>query len=204
MPSQPKPRIRQFGPPSYGGVIGALVFWGFSLTPSLLPRNAIYQGLVSGLSLVVGYGLGALLFWAGRRALSWRPTERGRRIAWIALVVAGVAFVVPWCYVGGVWNNQTLRLMTLPPGSAWSPVKSLPLALVVWFVILMLARLLRRLARVIGNLLGRWLPNGASVVLGFGHRRHPRAHPLQRAAHPGLQLSRTASTARPTTRRRRA
>jgi uncharacterized membrane protein len=167
MPSQPKPRLRQLGPLSYGGVIGAIVFWGFSLTPSLLPRNAIYQGLVSGVSLAAGYGVGALVFWIGRRAFSWRPTERGRRIAWIALTVAGLAFVVPWCYVGGVWNNQTLELMTLPRGSVWAPVTSLPIALVVWFALLMGARLLHRLARGAGNLFGRRLPGWAAVLLGF-------------------------------------
>jgi uncharacterized membrane protein len=167
MPSQPKPRLRQLGPLSYGGVVGALVFFGFSLTPSLLPRSPLLQGLVSGISIAVGYGVGALLFWIGRRAFSWRPTERGGRIAWIVLIVAGVAFVVPWCYVGGMWNNQTRELMTLEPGSVWTPLLSVPIALLIWFGILMLARLLHRLARGAGNLFGRRLPGWASVALGF-------------------------------------
>jgi uncharacterized membrane protein len=161
-----KPRVRQFGPLNYGGVIGALVFWGFSLTPSLLPRDLVYQGLVSGLALAAGYALGALLFWAGRTALTWRPTERGRRIAWIALIVAGVGFVVPWCYVGGVWNNQTLELMTLPAGSVWVALTAVPPALAVWFGLLMLGRLLHRLGRRTGNLLKRRLPAAAAVPLG--------------------------------------
>ena len=167
MPSQPKPRLKQFGPLSYGGGVGAIVFFGFSLTPSLLPRSPLLQGLVSGVSIAVGYGVGALLFWIGCKAFSWRPTERGAHIAWIALIVAGVAFVVPWCYVGGVWNNQTRELMTLDPGSVWTPIMSLPIALVIWFGILMLARLLHRLARGAGNLFGRKLPRWAAVVLGF-------------------------------------
>ena len=90
MPSQPKPRLKQFGPLSYGGGVGAIVFFGFSLTPSLLPRSPLLQGLVSGVSIAVGYGVGALLFWIGCKAFSWRPTERGAHIAWIALIVAGV------------------------------------------------------------------------------------------------------------------
>ena len=89
MPSQRKPRIRQLGPLSYGGVVGGLVFFGFSLTPSLLPRSPLLQGLVSGVPIAAGYGVGALRFWAGCMAFRWRPTERGARIAWIALVAAG-------------------------------------------------------------------------------------------------------------------
>ena len=114
MPSSPETRARPpraraklFAPLSYGGILGALVFFGFSLTPSLLPRSPLLQGLVTGVSIAAGYGLGALVFWAASKATSWRPSQRGRRIAWIALVAAGVAFVVPWLYVGGVWNNQT-------------------------------------------------------------------------------------------------
>jgi uncharacterized membrane protein len=167
MPSQPKPRLRQLDPLSYGGIVGALVFFGFSLTPSLLPRSPLLQGLVTGVSIAVGYGVGALVFWLGRKTFSWRPTGRGARIAWIVLLVAGLAFVVPWCYVGGVWNNQTRELMTLGPVSAWTPLVALPIALVIWFALLMLARLLHRLARGAGNLFGRRLPRWAAELLGF-------------------------------------
>ena len=69
MPAIPKARAKLFAPFSYGGIVGALVFFGFSLTPSLLPRSPLLQGLVSGLSIAGGYGLGALLFWAGPKAI---------------------------------------------------------------------------------------------------------------------------------------
>jgi len=41
-----------------GAAVGA-IFTSFSLAPSLLPRDAFVQGLATGVSLVVGYGLGA-------------------------------------------------------------------------------------------------------------------------------------------------
>jgi uncharacterized membrane protein len=166
MPALPRPRAKLFAPFSFGGIVGALVFFGFSLTPSLLPRSPLLQGLVSGLSLAGGYGLGALLFWAGTKATSWRPTERGRRKAWIALVAAGIVFVVPALYVGGVWNNGTRELMTLAPVSPWTPAASLPIALLIWFILLVIARLLRWAARAVGNLLSRRAPRTAAVILG--------------------------------------
>ena len=166
MSAIPKARAKLFAPLSYGGLIGALVFFGFSLTPSLLPRSPLLQGLVSGVCLAGGYGAGALVFWAGARALSWRPTERGRRAAWVALAVAGVAFVVPALYVSGVWNNETRELMTLDPVSPWTPAEALPIALLIWLFLLVIARLLRWLARAVGNLLSRWLPRSAAIILG--------------------------------------
>lgn len=162
----PKARAKLFAPFSYGGFVGALVFLGFSLTPTLLPRSPLLQGLVSGLSIAGGYGLGALLFWGGVRATSWRPSTRGRRGAWIALAVAGIAFVAPALYVSGVWNNETRELMTLDPISAWTTAASLPIALVIWFILLAIARLLRLAARAVGNLLSRWMPRSAAIVLG--------------------------------------
>jgi uncharacterized membrane protein len=166
MPAPTKARARLFAPFSYGGFVGALVFLGFSLTPSLLPRSPLLQGLVSGLAVAGGYGVGALLFWAGSRATSWRPTQRGRRLAWIVLAVAGIAFVVPALYVGGVWNNETRELMTLDPVSPWTPFASLWIIALIWFVLLVIARLLRYAARAVGNLLSRWLPRTAAVLVG--------------------------------------
>src|SRR5262245_22688766 len=40
----------------FGGLAGALVFFCLSLTPSLLPRGWGVQGLLSGITTVIGYG----------------------------------------------------------------------------------------------------------------------------------------------------
>jgi uncharacterized membrane protein len=40
--------------PTFGGTAVALVFWWFSLQPSMLPRTGSSQGAVSGLSAAVG------------------------------------------------------------------------------------------------------------------------------------------------------
>ena len=41
-----------------------LFFFGLSLLPSLLPRTALCQGVVSGVTLMIGYGIGVLGQWA--------------------------------------------------------------------------------------------------------------------------------------------
>ena len=58
---------------TFTGTVLALVFLWLSLTPSLLPRGPLFQGLVSGAAGAFGYGLGvflvaALIFFVWRQA----------------------------------------------------------------------------------------------------------------------------------------
>ena len=46
---------------SLAGIIVGLGFLWLSLTPSLLPVPWLYQGLVCGVSVAIGYGIGAFL-----------------------------------------------------------------------------------------------------------------------------------------------
>jgi uncharacterized membrane protein len=70
-----------------GGAAVALLFWWWSLDPSMLPRSPSAQGAVSGLSVAIGYLLGTLAgYGAGRgrrrggrrRARAPRPPALGR------------------------------------------------------------------------------------------------------------------------------
>ena len=82
--------------PTFGGLAVALVFWWWSLQPSMLPRTPSAQGAVSGLSAAVGYLLGTLAGYgvaALLRRLGREPTRRAGRIAWLALDVVAVVVV---------------------------------------------------------------------------------------------------------------
>jgi len=45
--------LRRF---SATGLMIALGFYCFSLTPSLIPRSWLYQGVITGICVVAGYG----------------------------------------------------------------------------------------------------------------------------------------------------
>jgi uncharacterized membrane protein len=45
-----------------GTAVGMLLLW-LSLTPSLLPRGPLFQGIVSGAAGAIGYGIGVLAVW---------------------------------------------------------------------------------------------------------------------------------------------
>src|SRR6266540_2982148 len=53
--------------PSFAGLSFATVFLCVSLTPSLLPRTWVSQGLVSGIAAAIGYGTGVVLGWLTRK-----------------------------------------------------------------------------------------------------------------------------------------
>ena len=48
---------------TFTGTAVGLVFIWLSLTPSLLPRGPLFQGLVSGAAGGIGYGLGVFGVW---------------------------------------------------------------------------------------------------------------------------------------------
>ncbi|WP_291378685.1 alpha/beta-hydrolase family protein [Demequina sp.] len=147
-----------------GAAVGA-IFTSFSLAPSLLPRDAFVQGLATGVSLVVGYGLGA-----GGHAI-WNylgvPNLRGK---WQWMVAAIVLAVIAlntglaiWNWVG--WQNTIRDLMGMDPLSpdAWPIVVGI--TVVVAAIVLVIARSLRLLFRTMGNRLDRWLPRRLAITL---------------------------------------
>ena len=73
----------------FGTAVGLLFLW-FSLTPSLLPRGPLFQGLVSGAAGAIGYGLGVFGVWLVRYMRSHESSPPAPRRAWIALVAVGV------------------------------------------------------------------------------------------------------------------
>src|SRR3712207_5185236 len=72
------------------GLSGALLFLCASLSPSLLPRTGLTQGLISGISAAFGYGVGVLAAFVWR-AFADRDARPTRRRSW--LILAGVALV---------------------------------------------------------------------------------------------------------------
>ena len=50
--------LRYFESFSFIGLVFSILFFSASVTPSLLPRNFLFQGLLSGFALAAGYGVG--------------------------------------------------------------------------------------------------------------------------------------------------
>src|SRR6476619_5713147 len=56
------------------GLMAATLFFAISLSPSLLPRTWPVQGLLSGLSAIIGYAIGTTAAALCRLVIRWRPS----------------------------------------------------------------------------------------------------------------------------------
>lgn len=159
-------RRRRRGPRlPYLAANGALVFSWLALTPSLLPREAMFQGLVVGLSALLGYALGALLGWmvrssGGRLAGAWRRT------AWRITAVVGAVgtVVVLWWYHG--WENDLRQMVGMERTGVLAVLAAYGIGVLVFGVLLLVSRLVKAAGRVLGRLLGRLLPGRVATVAG--------------------------------------
>ncbi|BBZ42727.1 hypothetical protein MPRM_00080 [Mycobacterium parmense] len=79
---------------TFTGTAGGLVFVWFSMTPSLPPRAALFQGLVSGISGAIGYGIGVFSVWLVRYMLGWSSSPPAPRWAWKVLIPVGAVGMV--------------------------------------------------------------------------------------------------------------
>ncbi|MFE3546387.1 alpha/beta hydrolase [Nocardia sp. NPDC059177] len=148
----------------FGAAIGAVVLMWLSLTPSLLPRGPLFQGLVSGAAAAVGYGLGvavtALIGW-----LLQRPAGSPPRILRWAVGVIGCLGTVGVLFWYADWQNELRGLMGVPD-LAWHAYPILVLiAAIVFLVLLVVARGCRAATRGVGRLFGRILPPRVAALL---------------------------------------
>lgn len=147
-------------------LLPAAVFLAASLLPSLLPRPPVLQGVLSGLSFAIGYGLGAFLLlllsffgWKG-----WSGTIARRGFA-----VAGsmaVALVAASLWHAARWQNSIREMIGLEPRAGMSPLIVLLTAVLVFLLVLLLARGFRWLRLRASRWLARYVPQRVSIVAG--------------------------------------
>ncbi len=148
------------------GLAVAGFFFAVSLLPSLLPRAPYVQGLASGITLMIGYGLGA-----GSQAV-WDyleiPKLKGRtRTVVLGIVVVLIAWMTVqavWKQVG--WQNNIRELFGMEPTSPTTWPVILLTTVAVAALILIVSRSLRVLFGKVAGWLGRHLPRRLAWVLG--------------------------------------
>lgn len=149
------------------GLLLGTVLAAFSLTPSLLPRSAVMQGVVTGLSFSVGYAIAV----AGNALWKYfelpvpgpRGKRTGRLVTGIVCLVVGVAFLLR----ASAWQDSIRIRMDLEPVEGIRPLTVGLVAFLVFGVLLFAARLFRLSCRVIGASLSRFIPHRVSYAVGI-------------------------------------
>ena len=162
-----KTRFRGFLRSACGfGLLIGLLFFAASLTPSLIPRNYVVQGVLSGIAFSAGYGIGVLL-----RGL-WRYLELPGLSAAASRVVApmtGIACLVLAAlalYHTKSWQNSVRSVLGMDPVETGYPFSVSLIAVVVFVVVIALARGLIGFGTKLARKFYDRFPRRISIVAG--------------------------------------
>ncbi|OBB30603.1 hypothetical protein A5792_17725 [Mycolicibacterium peregrinum] len=148
----------------FGTAVGLVFVW-FSLTPSLLPRGPLFQGLVSGAAGATGYGLGVFGVWLVRYMRSAETSPRAPKWAWLSLLTVGIVGQILMIVYFHVWQDEIRDFMGVPRLKFWDHPLTAVLSLVVLFAFVEIGQLIRKLVRFLDLKLDRFLPPRVSAVV---------------------------------------
>ncbi len=150
---------------SYIGLVFSAVFFAASLSPSLLPRIYIVQGLLSGIALAIGYGVGVFAVWLWHYLELPQPGAQIQRVAkWLTTIGVAVMSII-YLWRATVWQNSIRELMEMDPLTTAYPWRVVLIAVLFGAVLIAGARFLGKCCRFVDGKLSRVLPRRVSNVL---------------------------------------
>lgn len=149
------------------GLILGTTFFALSLTPSLLPRTDLIQGLLSGFSLAAGYGVAIFFIWLW----NWLGLPRPRKQAkyyfqFISAAICLIAAII-FLYRASSWQNTQRVMMGMEETAGIQPLVIGAIALIVFLLLLLIARLFIRTYRFLTSKLKPYVPARLSHMLGL-------------------------------------
>ena len=159
-------RVRRVLPSEFGTLLGALAFMA-SLTPSLIPRTALLQGVVAGIAFIISYGFGAgadfLWRWLGL------PVLGGRLRSWVRFVpiLLSLPIIAFGLAMATSWQNAIHLAMGMPVVESARPFTIALVALAVALCIYLLGHAFRGIMIYVASRLSRILPRRIATLSGF-------------------------------------
>jgi len=149
-----------------GLLIGTL-FFAASLTPTLIPRNYLTQGVLSGCTAAAGYGIGFFLEWLWRYLELPQPQrERSLLVTRSLAVIACAAVVLVYLWRAAEWQNSIRAVMGLDPVDTAHPFWVGGIAVATFIALMTLARLFKLTLFAVSRWLKRFVPARVSYVVG--------------------------------------
>ena len=148
----------------FGGLVGGLVLFCLSMTPSLVPRLWLFQGTVSGISVAVGYGVGSAASAGVRKLLPREPSPTVKRNSWWVLLGSTLVLGGLFLYYGSEWQQQVRRAMGMDQLRATEWFATVVSTAVLAYLLVVVSRTIRGATRVLIRLLDRMFPHQVTVV----------------------------------------
>ncbi len=120
----------------FGGVAVATVFFCLSLTPSLLPRDWLFQGLIGGINASIGYAIGVVLAkvfhrFALRHRQWWPPPKRALNAVKVGIVVVSIVVCISMLIPAAAWQRQVSAEMGISGPTTLGYMRTLAAAVLV-------------------------------------------------------------------------
>jgi uncharacterized membrane protein len=144
------------------GVGFGALFFCLSLTPSLLPRDWLFQGLIGGINAAIGYGLGiavgkALRHFVLRNRPWWPPAKRV--LYWCKELTVGLAATacVLMLIPAAAWQRQVSAVMGIEGPTTLGYMRTLFIAILVGGALVGVSRVLLDAIKLLARaLIRRW------------------------------------------------
>lgn len=159
-------RITQLVRLNFCGLAIGTFFYCLALTPSLLPRPALLEGIIAGLSFAIGYSLGVFASWLARQAVHKELSRRFKQGAWITILIAMPILVVAYGLWSVTWQNEVRDLVAVDELAGQHIVTIFAVAFGVAAIVISIGRLIGWAIRTISAFVGRWVPTRISTAIG--------------------------------------
>ncbi|HZA10364.1 alpha/beta hydrolase [Mycobacterium sp.] len=146
----------------FTGVAFGALFFCVSLTPSLLPRGRVFQGLIGGVNAAIGYGLGVVIGMAFRhfvlrRRSWWPPAPPVLYLLKAVTVGASIGLSVLMLIPAAAWQRQVSALMGMEGPGTLNYMRTLFIALVTGGVLVSVSRILKDAVKLLSRyFIKRW------------------------------------------------
>lgn len=151
---------------SYPCLMFGLFFFAASLTPSLIPRGALVQGILGGIVIALGYLLGQII-WLIWRAADFPPLRGKVALIFNLLLAAAALGLTAWTVAFSLdWQNALRIKMGLEPVETQHLLVILIVATLVFAVLYLMGALVALLFKWIRSRFYRFMPPRRANVLG--------------------------------------
>ncbi|WP_183927153.1 alpha/beta hydrolase [Rhizobium mongolense] len=152
---------------SAAGLLTGALFFAASLTPTLLPRTYVTQGVLSGFSFAAGYGLGVFGRWLARYLDLPKPKDRTLRLIKLVAAVVCVSIAAVFLWRASEWQNSIRHLMGLEPVDTARPFEVGLIAALTFALLFVLAWLFQLTFLLTSRRLNQFVSRRVSYVAGI-------------------------------------
>jgi len=163
-------RVGNFYHLNFLGLAFGLYGYFLALTPTLMPRNAFYLGLIAGLGFAIGYGIGVLVSYIWRWLRVPEPTPAIKSQTWRTALPLFAMLIITFGFEAASWQNEVRLLVGEEPLDGASIGNVVWVSFVTLTVVLLVSRLIRGLTHIIKRQVAkvRILPRKLVTLLSVG------------------------------------